>query len=166
MCLTSKFWKVFHEILGISKTVHTARYTPNNNDKVDRVNQVLGNTLRSLCNDVGTDWSENLTLAEFGMNTEKHITIDMSTFNLVYLREPLWSDNTLDQPTLDAREDDRCFSIFTRACDCLEDSKLCTERILTSQRRTTPPLVFRKGTHVKLLPKFVGPFEVLKPPVV
>ena len=89
VCLTSKFWKVFHEILGISKSVRTVSYTPNSNDKVERANQVLGNTLRSLCNAVGSDWDENLTLAEFAMNTAKHSAIDMSPFNLVYLRDPL-----------------------------------------------------------------------------
>ncbi len=46
--LTSKFWKVFHEILGISKTVCTTSYTPNSNGKVERENQVLVNTLRRL----------------------------------------------------------------------------------------------------------------------
>ena len=45
---------------------------------------------------------------------------------------------------------DRCFVIFTRARDCLEASKLSMERVLVV-------------VEVKLLPKFVGPFEVLKP---
>ena len=57
-------------------------YTPNNNDKVEHTNQVLDNTFRSLCNDVGTDWSENLALAEFAMNTAKHSVIDMSGWSL------------------------------------------------------------------------------------
>jgi hypothetical protein len=177
--LTSKFWKVFNEILGISKTVRTASYTPNSNGKVERANQVLGNTLRSLCNAVGSDWGENLALAEFAMNTAKHSSIDMSPFNLVHLREPLWP-GTLEKPALDvpaaAEMADRCFAIFTRARDCLEASKLRTERTLVSQRRTAPQLVEGdlvllstrnlrlKYPHAKLLPKFVGPFAVLHPP--
>ena len=177
--LTSKFWKVFNEILGISKTVRTASYTPNSNGKVERANQVLGNTLRSLCNAVGSDWGENLALAEFAMNTAKHSSIDMSPFNLVHLREPLWPD-TLEKPALDvpaaAEMADRCFAIFTRARDCLEASKLRTERALAAQRRAVPQIVEGdlvllstrnlrlKYPHVKLLPKFVGPFEVLQQP--
>jgi hypothetical protein len=177
--LTSKFWRVFHEILGISKSIRTASYTPNSNGKVERANQVLGNTLRSLCNAVGSDWAENLALAEFAMNTAKHSSIDMSPFNLVHLREPLWP-GTLEKPALDvpaaAEMADRCFAIFTRARDCLEASKLRTEHALASQRRAAPPLVEGdlvllstknlrlKYTHAKLLPTFVGPFAVLKPP--
>ncbi len=177
--LTSKFWKVFNEILGISKTVRTASYTPNSNGKVESANQVLANTLRSLCNAVGSDWGENLALAEFAMNTAKHSGIDMSPFQLVHLREPLWP-GTLEKPALDvptaAKMADRCFSVFTRARDCLEASKLRTERSLASQRRAVPPLVEGdlallstknlrlKYPHAKLLPKFVGPFEVLQPP--
>jgi hypothetical protein len=132
-----------------------------------------------LCNTVGSDWAENLALAEFAMNTAKHSSIDMSSFNLVHLREPLWP-GTLEKPALDvpaaAEMADRCFAIFTRAHDCLEASKLRTEHALASQRRTAPPLVEGdlvllstknlrlKYTHVKLLPTFVGPFAVLKPP--
>ena len=90
------------------------------------------------------DWSENLALSEFAMNTVKHSDIDMSPFNLVNLRDPFWSD-TLDKPTLDVptvqEMVDRCFTIFARKCDCLETSKLLTERILVdSQRRTVSPL--------------------------
>jgi hypothetical protein len=84
--LTSKFWKVFHEILGISKSIRTASYTPNSNGKVEHANQVLGNTLRTLCNTVGSDWAENLALAEFAMNTTKHRNIDMSPFMTVFVR--------------------------------------------------------------------------------
>jgi len=109
-------------------------------------NQVLGNTLRSLCNAVGSDWGENLTLTEFDMNTVKHSSNDMSPFNLVYLREPLWS-GTLEEPALDvpaaAEMADRCFTIFTRVRDCLEASKLRTERALVSQWRVAPPIVER-----------------------
>ncbi len=177
--LTSKFWKVFNEILVISKTVCTASYTPNSNDKVEQANQVLGNTLRSLCDTVGSDWGENLALAEFAMNTAKHSSIDMSPFNLVHLREPLWT-GTLERPVLDvpatAEMADRCFAIFTRARDCLEASKLRTEHTLVSQRRTVSQFVEGdlvllstrnlrlKYPHSKLLSKFVGPFEVLKQP--
>jgi hypothetical protein len=128
---------------------------------------------------VGSDWGENLALAEFAMNTTKHSGIDMSPFNLVHLREPLCPD-TLEKPALDvpaaAEMADRCFSVFTKARDCLEASKLRTERALASQRRAVPPLVEGdwallstknlrlKYPHAKLLPKFVGPFEVLQPP--
>ena len=68
---------------------------PNSNGKVERANQVLGNTLRSLCNTVGSDWGENLALAEFAMNTAKHSGIDMSPFNLVHLREASCVQNAL-----------------------------------------------------------------------
>ena len=91
---------------------------------------------------MGSDWSENLALTEFDMNT-----VEMM---------------------------DRCFAIFTRSRDCLEASKLRTEHVLVSQRRVglvTGDLVLLstrnlrlKYPHVMLLPKFVGPFEVLKPP--
>jgi hypothetical protein len=142
--LTSKFWKVFNEILVISKTVLTSSYTPNSNGKVERANQVLGNTLLILCNTVGSDWGENLALAEFAMNTVKNSSIDMSPFNLVHLREPLWP-GTLEKPALDVpavvEMTDRCFAIFRRA----RDLRL-------------------KYPHTKLLPKFVGPFTVLQPP--
>ncbi len=58
----------------------------------------------------------------------------------------------------------------------MEASKLRTERVLVSQRRTVPQLVEGdlvllstrnlrlKYPHAKLLTKFVGPFEVLQPP--
>jgi len=177
--LTGNFWKTFHELLGTTQVVHTASYTPNANGKVERANQVLGNTLRSLCNTVGTDWSEHLAVAEFAMNTSKHTAIDMSPFNLVHLREPLWPD-TLEKPVLDvpaAKEmADHCFAVFSRARDCLEVSKLRTEKMLTAKRRRADPMMEGdmvllstknlrlKFAHVKLLPKFVGPFEIIKPP--
>ena len=173
--LTGNFWKIFHEILGTTQVVHTSSYTPNANDKVERANQVLGNTLWSLCNTVGTD----LDVAEFAMNTSKHTSIDMSPFNLIHLRESLWPD-TLEKAVLDvptAKEmADHCFAVFSRPSDCLEVCKLRTEKMLTVKRRRADPLtegdmvllptknLRLKFTHVKLLPKFVGHFEIVKPP--
>jgi len=111
-------------------------------------------------------------------DTRTHTSIDMSPFNLVHLREPLWSD-TLEKPVFDvpaAKEmADHCFAVFSRVRDCLEVSKLRTEKMLTVKRRRTDPMmegdmVFLstknlrlKFAHVKLLPKFVGPFEIIKP---
>jgi hypothetical protein len=142
--LTGNFCKTFHEFLGTTQVVHTVSYTPNANDKVERGNQVLGNTLRSLCNTVGTDWIEHLTVTEFAMNTSKHTVIDMSPFNLVHLNEPLWPD-TFEKPVLDVPAGkemaDHCFSVFSRTRDCLEVSKLRTEKMLTVKRRLADPMM-------------------------
>ncbi len=66
--------------------------------------------------------------------------------------------------------------LFSLGRDCLETSKLRTEHALASQRRAAPPLVEGdlvllstknlrlKYIHAMLLPTFVGPFAVLKPP--
>jgi hypothetical protein len=177
--LTGNFWKTFHQLLCTTQVVHTSSYTSNVNDKVERANKVFGNTLRSLCNTVGTDWSEHLAVAEFAMNTSKNTVIDMSPFNLVHLRELLWSD-TLEKPVLDVpavkEMADHCFSVFSCARDCLVVSKLRTENMLTVKRRRTGPMMQvymvlfstknlrLKFAHVKLLPKFVGSFEIIKPP--
>ena len=71
---------------------------------------------------------------------------------------------------------DHCYAVFSRATDCLEVSKLRTEKMLTAKRRRADPMMEGdmvllstknlrlKFAHVKLLPKFVGPFEIIKPP--
>jgi hypothetical protein len=71
---------------------------------------------------------------------------------------------------------DHCFAIFSRARDCLEVSKLRTEKMLTANHRRADPMMEGdmvllstrnlrlKFPHVKLLPKFVWPFQIIKPP--
>ena len=57
--LRANFWRALQARLGVDLRF-TTRHNPNANGKVERINLVLADVLRSLCSFSGQDWSENL----------------------------------------------------------------------------------------------------------
>jgi hypothetical protein len=146
---------------------------------VERINAVLGDVLRSLCEFKPKDWADNLDLAEFAINSSENSATGFTPFFANFAREPRVPTN-LAQPRLDvpAAEQfaDAMFATITHTRDSLERAKRKYEQDMAGKRRKTE--VFKPGDKVllatrnlnlhtasrKLLSKFVGPLEVLPSP--
>jgi len=64
--LSSHFWSALQQRLGTDLRYTTA-HMPKANSKVERVNAVLGDVLRSMGSFAGKEWAHNLDLAEFAI---------------------------------------------------------------------------------------------------
>ena len=176
--LRAHFWRALQKRLGTELRFTTA-YTPNTNGKVERVNAVLGDVLRSVCKFAGRDWEEQLDLAEFAINGSESQATGFTPFYANYAREPR-VPATLTKPTMDvpAAEDfaDAMFATITHTRDAMERAKRKYERENPGRRRAAE--AYKPGDKVllstknlqlkvrsrKLLRKYVGPLEVMQSP--
>ena len=176
--LRAHFWRALQQRLGTELRFTTA-HTPNSNGKVERMNMVLGDVLRSLCSFSGKNWADNLDLAEFAINGSENRATGWSPFFANYARElrtpadigkPAW------QVPAATEFADAMFATVTHTRDALEKAKRKYEQQLRHKRRPTEK--FKPGDKVllstrnldlklearKLTSKFVGPFKILAPP--
>ena len=176
--LRANFWRALQARLGVDLRF-TTRHNPNANGKVERINLVLADVLRSLCSFSGQDWSENLDLAEFAINGAENSATGMSPFKANTGRDPPVPAD-VGKPARDtpaaAEFADAMFATVLHARDSLERAKRKYEAQLQQERR--PAEVFAAGESVlldtktldlrmqarKLTSRFVGPFKVLEPP--
>jgi hypothetical protein len=84
--LTAHFWKAVQQRLG-TELRFTTRHDPNANGKVERMNMVLADVLRSLCKFSGKDWHDHLDLSEFAINGSHQSAINCTPFIANYVRE-------------------------------------------------------------------------------
>ena len=175
--LTSHFWKSLQQRLGC-KVAMTTRHHPQANGKTERMNAVLADVLRSMCNWSGTDWCNHLDLAEFAINGSEVNTIGMTPFRANYAFEPTAPGN-VGKPDLNVPAADEfaeaIFAAATHAKDALDRAKRKWESETPASRklRTFAPgdKVLLSTSHLgiktmakKLTSKFVGPFEVMPAP--
>lgn len=156
----------------------TTRHHPQANGKTERMNAVLADVLRSMCNWSGTDWCNHLDLAEFAINGSEVNTIGMTPFRANYAFEPTAPGN-VGKPDLNVPAADEfaeaIFAAATHAKDALDRAKRKWESETPASRklRTFAPgdKVLLSTSHLgiktmakKLTSKFVGPFEVMPAP--
>ena len=176
--LRAHFWRALQQRLGTELRFTTA-YTPNSNGKVERVNMVLGDVLRTLCSYSGKDWAQHLDLAEFAINGSETNATGLTPFFANYARE-MRTPASLGRPTLDVPKAEEfanaMFATVTHTRDALERAKRKYDKKLAGTRRKVE--TFQAGDKVllstknlnlkmtarKLTSKFVGPFEVLPAP--
>ena len=176
--LRAHFWRALQQRLGTELRFTTA-YTPNSNGKVERVNMVLGDVLRTLCSYSGKDWAQHLDLAEFAINGSETNATGLTPFFANYARE-MRTPASLGRPTLDVPKAEEfanaMFATVTHTRDALESAKRKYDKKIAGTRRKVE--TFQAGDQVllstknlnlkmtarKLTSKFVGPFEVLPAP--
>ena len=176
--LRAHFWRALQQRLGTELRFTTA-HMPNSNGKVERVNAVIGDVLRSMCGFAPQDWADNLDLAEFAINGSVNRATGFTPFFANFAREPRVPTN-IAKPRLDvpAAEEfaDAMFATIAHTRDALERAKRKYEQDMEGKRRKVD--TFQPGDKVllatrnlrlhlnsrKLLSKFVGPLEVRAPP--
>ena len=102
--LRTPFWRASQQRLGSDLNCDlncvTTAHTPNSNVKVDRINEVLGDVLRSVCEFKPKDWADNLDFAEFAINISENCATGFTSFFANFVREPR-VPTSLVQPRLD-----------------------------------------------------------------
>jgi transposase InsO family protein len=171
---TSHFTRALCRMLGTKQAMSTA-YHPQTDGQTERVNRVLEDMLRMYVSKSQTDWDEKLSCAEFAINNAEHSSTGFTPFMLNYGHHPYLPVSVLPEFRVPAA------SSFVQRIQRLVAEARRTHRIATERQAryantkrkdvTFAPgdwvllsaknLRFKEGTP-KLLPRWVGPFQVAK----
>ncbi len=177
---TSLFWQSLWKMWGTKLAMSTA-YHPQTDGQTERANRTLEDMIRHYVGPDQTDWDEHLPALEFAYNNSKQASTNMTPFQMNNVQQPhlplseaMRSKTDCNNPTAAERTE-----LFHRQI------KEATEHIKQAQQRQKKyadehrrDITFKIGDHVllstanlrfvhkdkapKLLPKFLGPFAIVK----
>lgn len=173
----SKFWQELHRLLGTKLSMSTA-FHPATNGQTERANQVLGGLLRIFVNHHQDNWDSLLPLAEFSINNPKASGTSLTPFfaNLGYHpRTPTSTDTSVIHDVQLSIDEIKAIDKFIQdnimvAQDQqksqadkhrIEHNILPGDMVLLSTQNIVAASD-RLRQSKKLLPKFIGPYKVIK----
>ena len=155
-------------------------FHPQTDGQTERTNRTLEDMLRHYVNPYQNDWDEYLTVVEFAINNSWQTSIQNTPFYMNYVHHP-FTQLTLQVDTVIRVPKAQSFiqnhqDIVNHAKVCLQGAQDRQKEYADRTRRdvkqmrvddqvllSTKNLKFRnKGATPKFMPKFIGPFKVLK----
>ncbi|GKB53893.1 putative nucleotidyltransferase, ribonuclease H [Tanacetum coccineum] len=175
---TSQFWKGFQRAWGTKLNYSTAFHLQTD-DQSERTIQTLEDMLRCCALEWTGNWDDYLCLVKFAYNNSWHASISMAPYDMLYgtkYRSPVcW--NEVGEEIIEGPELVRITNEKVEvAKDKLREAQSRQKSYADKHRRT---LDFKPDDHVflkvspwkgvhcfgikgKLIPRFIGPFEVLE----
>lgn len=174
---TFAFWSRLHQALGTTLKYSTA-YHPQTDGQKERVNQILEDMLRACALAQGPKWEDYLPYAEFSYNNSFQTSLNMSSYEALYVRKcrtPLNWSQTGDSHIF---ETDLMMEAEKQVKEIRDRLKLAKSRQKSYYDakhrqnsfepgenvylRVTPMKgIKRFQTRGKLAPRFIGPFLVM-----
>ena len=172
---TSSFMREVCHLLNIKQAMSTA-YHPQSDGQTERANRVLEEMLRQYVSPNHDDWDEHLDMAEFAINDAWQESVKETPFMLNYGQHPLKFLSLQTHSHVPAAEEfAESLSLGTqRAKDCLQQAQQRQKAYADRGRREVTFDVgeqvllntkyLRSRTHgtPKLMPRWIGPYEVLE----
>ena len=173
---TSEFWEDISARLGTHLSRSTA-YHPQSDGQTERTNRTLEEMLRHFVSPMQDDWDEHLDAAEFAINNAWQESIQNTPFFLNYGQHPLTPasvDVDTKVPAAKAFTGDlaEAVELAKASWRSAQDKQA---HYANSKRREIPPykvgdqlLLSTKNVRLKnpgarkLLPKWIGPYKVIK----
>lgn len=172
---TSAFWIELCKLTGTDHRLSTA-WHPQTDGQTERVNQELEAYIRHYINPLQNNWHELLTCAEFAFNSAYHSAIDNTPFELSYGYLPkAFVDIAFDNPN------PACANFVQNRQTALQLAKTSLEcarqryKLFADQSRSditlqagdrvllsTKNLRFKSFGVLKFMPKFVGPYTIVR----
>ena len=78
-----------NQLIG-AESLFTTAYHPQTNGQTERIMSILSTMLSMYVNRFHSNWSRLLNLVTFAYNTTSHSGTEMSSFKLLYEREPVF----------------------------------------------------------------------------
>jgi len=172
---TSDFWKHYTKRFGTGLSMSTA-FHPQSDGQTERLNRVLEDMLRNYVNPTCDDWDVYLACAEFAVNNAVNKSTGHTPFYLNFGEHPP-TPLTVDLPGPFPRTAEevtlRIHSAIKDAKVLLEAAQSRAKAYADTQRRdvtfavgdrvllSTKNLKLRVKQNTKLLPKFVGPLDIV-----
>ncbi len=173
---TSAFWKGVTELLG-TRAVMSSAFHPQTDGQTERVNQTLETYLRHFVSSELNDWDTLLSRAEFAHNAAFHESIRQTPFFLNFGYQPRTPLGEVIERVNPASASfvERLQSALSFARKCLVAAQQ-RQKVFADQKRkeisfsvgdkvllSTKYLNLKHSeTNRKLLPKWIGPFEVVQ----
>jgi len=174
---TSVFWNHLHRLLG-SRLKLSSAYHPQTDGSTERANRTITQMLRQCINDKQTDWVTKLPAIEFAINSARSESTGFAPFFLNNGRMPRsmlfnFPIAKNEYPSV------RNFAIQKKIALMSAHDSIITARVKQThnanrKRRVEPftkgdlvylstkNITFPKGLARKLIPKYIGPFKILK----
>jgi hypothetical protein len=169
----NQFWEHVCKLLQVANNFSSA-YHPESDGQTERMNRILEDVLRHYITPDQCDWMDWLSLAQFAVNNSWQESVKHSPFFLNHGYDPrLPSSVTLPIARVPRAGEfvDRIHQAISKAKKCLLAAQ---ERMRANVDKHRRPVSYVKGDMVllntvnfrvkgggkKLMPKWVGPFEV------
>jgi hypothetical protein len=174
---TSKWWCELHRIMG-TKLLMSTSFHPQTDGAMERANRSIGQMFQALIHSDQKDWVEKCLLIKFAINSSIAKVTGLAPFDINYRFMPAMmrevKDNERTPPGI------RTFTMNVLRNMALAHNALIETRVFQQQyanrRRHTEPkievddfiylsmknLAMPKGRVSKLVPKYMGPYKVVK----
>lgn len=171
--LTSEEFESFLNLYGVKHNLTTA-YRPQADGQTERFNKVLGNMIRTMVDDRGRNWDAALPELVYAYNTSLNETTGFSPFYLIYGREariPIegqlgveanGKDISLEELSYAREVAQRNFQDGQLKNKKFYDEKRSDVQLEVGDLVAIKNNILQKGKSKKLIPRFKGPFKVMK----
>ncbi|GAA5988190.1 hypothetical protein JCM11641_001605 [Rhodosporidiobolus odoratus] len=173
---TSDFWRSLHDRLGVDLRLSSSAH-PQTDGRSEVTNKIVGQILRSLCEDDQEGWASKVALAEFAINTTPSSSTSLPPFAVLYGFLPsAWPAAPWSSPNVDVdRRGEQSRLDWLRCSDALIASRVEMVHYANRRRRDDSPQ-FRVGNKVfvssaglrfphsfsgKFIPKYIGPYNIV-----
>ena len=171
----SSFWREFCRLLGTRQNLSTS-YHPQTDGQTERFNRILEEMLRHYVSPHQSDWNTYLPLCEFAINNSVNESTGYTPFYLAYGYHPITPANSLIVSSVPAAHQlhQQMLQNLHLAQQQLQAARQRQKHYADAKRRMVQ---FDVGTNVllstqhiglycagspKLLPRYIGPFKILK----
>ena len=173
---TSIFWEHLHKLVGTKLKISSA-YHPETDGSTERANWTVTQMLRQCINEKQIDWVSNIPAIEFAINSARSESMGFAPFFLNTGRMPrsmIWtSPKSNEYPTV------RAFAIQRKLALMSAHDSILTARVKQTRNAnrkwqlapfkegelvyiSTKNISFPKGLARKLIPKYIGPYKIIK----
>lgn len=173
---TSSFWTNLHKLIG-TKLHMSSSYHPQSDGSTERANRTIGQMLRQCVDDNQKNWVAKLPSIEFAINSARSDSTGYAPFFLNTGRMPrsmIWNDAPSGEyPGVANFARQRKLALMS-AHDSIIAARVKQTRSANRKRQLAPfkegelvyvstkNISFPKGLARKLIPKFMGPYKILK----
>ena len=173
---TSRFWSEVSQMMGTRQAMSTANH-PQTDGQTERVNQDLEDMLQHYVGPTQEDWDEHLASAEFAYNNAWHESIKNTPFMLNYGQHPLtpmYRGISRDRVPAARAFVGAMSEMLAEAKEHLKAAQQRQKAHADKKRRevsydigdqlllSTKNIKLKTPGARKLLPKWIGPFRVVK----
>jgi hypothetical protein len=173
---TSTFWSHLHKLLGTKLRMSSA-YHPQSDGATERANRTVTQMLRQCIHPNQKDWVSKLPAIEFAINSARSESTGYAPFFLNFGRMPrsmLWDlAPSSEYPTVREFALQKKLALLA-AHDSMLAARVKQTRDANRKRQSVPfkegdlaylsskNISFPKGLARKLIPKYIGPYKILK----
>lgn len=174
---TSKWWRELHRLLG-AKLLMSTSFHPQTDGATEQANRSIGQIFRASLRPDQKDWHDKIPMVEFAINSSINAATGYAPFELNYAYMPsmirqIPSDHQ-PSPGVRAFAQQALYNLAS-AHDAIIASRVFQRHYANAKRRPEPKidegnlvylstknLSLPKGRASKLLPKYIGPYKVVR----